>query len=169
MTTTDRKDFYKSRVLPKIHLVKGWARNGLTDKQIASNLNIAESTFYSFLRGHQDMKDLLRSAREDAEIIVENALFKRAIGYRYDEVTRELHKDKDEEFVLGITKKVRKEVQGDVGAQQYWLEHRAPKRWEKNVSPEINPFAVNSMINNLAQLLGNPVGARAVGSEIDDE
>ena len=51
---------------------------------------------------------------------VENALFRRAIGYEYDEVTYE----------CGVeTKRVRKHVVGDVTAQIYWLKNRRPDLW----------------------------------------
>ena len=166
--TTDRKNYWVTKVLPKIHLVRGWARNGLTNDEIASNLGISMTTFYRFAIEHDQMKETLRSAREDAEIIMENALYKRGIGFKYREVTRERRQNEEtEDWEMVITKTVSKNVVGDVGAQTYWLEHRAPRRWEKNVSPEINPDAVNNMINNLAQLLGKPVKPRPVGSEID--
>jgi len=166
--TTDRKDYWVTKVLPKIHLVRGWARNGLTNDEIATNLGIALSTFYRFVENHEQMKETLRSAREDAEVIMENALYKRGLGFKYKEVTRERRKNEEtDDFEMVITKSITKTVMGDVGAQTYWLEHRAPRRWEKNVSPDINPDAVNNMINNLAQLLGKPVTPRAVGSEID--
>ena len=55
---------------------------------------------------------------------VENALLKRALGYKYDEVTQENIKGE-----LVVTKVVTKEVQPDVTAQIFWLKNRKPEEW----------------------------------------
>lgn len=166
-----KKDYWKTRVKPKLEMVTGWARNGATDSQIYMNLGIGETTWYRFLNEHEELSEALRLGREDAEVAVENALFKRAVGYRYNEVYRERKKVLDEdgewtgEWELIVTKKVTKHVQPDVNAQTYWLEHRAPKRWEKNPTPGVDAGIVNEAIQSLAQLLANPVKERAIGSE----
>ncbi|CAI3601335.1 hypothetical protein CNEO2_2630002 [Clostridium neonatale] len=60
------------------------------------------------------------------DIQVENALLKRALGYKYDEVTKELNEDTGE---LEVTKVVTKEVQPDTTAQIFWLKNRKPEDW----------------------------------------
>lgn len=167
--TTDRKNYWVSKVLPRLDLVKGWARYGLTNSQIADNLGIGRSTFGNFAGIHLQLKETLRSAREDAEVLVENALFKRALGYAYREVTRERVWNEDrQDYEMATTKSVTKQVAADVVAIQYWLEHRAPKRWEKVITPDINTSGVNSMIVSLAELISRPVKVRKVGSEEDE-
>ena len=42
------KSKYLTHVEPKLKLIEGWARDGLTDEQIAKNLNIAYSTFKEY-------------------------------------------------------------------------------------------------------------------------
>lgn len=64
----------------------------------------------------------------DAE--VENALYKRAVGYTYNEVTRESVKDQATgEESLQVTKVVTKQVMPDTTAQIFWLKNRRPDRW----------------------------------------
>ena len=61
---------------------------------------------------------------------VENALYKRAVGYTYNEVTRESVKDQATgEESLQVTKVVTKQVMPDTTAQIFWLKNRRPDRW----------------------------------------
>ena len=162
------RDYWVHRVQPKLALVSGWARNGATDSQIYQNLGISETTWYRFLKEHEELNDALVEGRRDAEVLVENALFKRACGYKYKEVTKERKKVFDEDgkwtgqFEFVTVKKVLKEVVPDVGAQQYWLEHRATQRWPKQVLPGIDVGAVTMSLQGLASLLANPVPERKV-------
>lgn len=170
-----RKDYWTDRVEPKLELIEGWARNGLSNQQIALNLGIGETTFYDFVKQHPELNEVLYKGREDAEIYVENALFKRAVGYSHTETTRERQKVFDEdgkwtgEYKMVLTKKVIKHVVPDVDAQKYWLEHRAPKRWERNPMPGVDANAIVATIANLAQLLKNPVPERSIGCEEDEQ
>lgn len=133
--------------------LESWARDGLTDEQIASNMGIGYSTLQTWKSKYQDIQDTLKRGKEVVDIQVENALLKRALGYSYDEVTRERVLDYDQSTgqVVGshmeITKTVKKEVQGDTTAQIFWLKNRRPKQWrdkrDVSVEGEIstnNPF-----------------------------
>lgn len=133
--------------------LESWARDGLTDEQIASNMGIGYSTLQTWKSKYQDIQDTLKSGKEVVDIQVENALLKRALGYSYDEVTRERVLDYDQSTgqVVGshmeITKTVKKEVQGDTTAQIFWLKNRRPEQWrdkrDVSVEGEIstnNPF-----------------------------
>jgi hypothetical protein len=167
----ERKDYWKTRVKPRLEMVEGWARNGLDNQQIAANLGVSDKTFKQLLVDKEELQDRVQAGREWAEVRVENALFKRAIGFKYKEVTRERKKVFDEdgdwtgEWEMVTTKMVLKEQIPDVTAQTYWLEHRAPRRWERNPIPGLDAEAINNQIMGLAQLLAKPVPERAIGSE----
>ena len=133
--------------------LESWARDGLTDEQIASNMGIGYSTLQTWKSKYQDIQDTLKRGKEVVDIQVENALLKRALGYSYDEVTRERVLDYDQSTgqVVGshmeITKTVKKEAQGDTTAQIFWLKNRRPEQWrdkrDVSVEGEIstnNPF-----------------------------
>lgn len=100
-------------------LLEGWARDGLTDEQIAKNMGIATKTLYNWRKAHIPILQALKKGKAVVDFEVENALVKRALGYSYDEVTQEL---RDGE--LTITKIVSKEVAPDVGAAAFWLKNR---------------------------------------------
>lgn len=115
-----RPSKYESHVKPKLNLVEAWARDGLTDEQIANNLNIALSTYYDYKNQYSEFADALRRGKDDVDIEVENALLKRALGYTYEEITYE----------NGVeVKRVVKEVQPDTTAQIFWLKNRRPQSW----------------------------------------
>lgn len=129
-----RKSKYQTHVEPKLLLIEAWARDGLTIDQIAEKLGVASSTFFVYKDKHSELSEALKKGQEVADVMVENSLFKRAIGYTYDEVTKESEKVLDEETgqlntVLVETKRVTKEVQPDTTAQIFWLKNRRPDKW----------------------------------------
>lgn len=111
-------------------MVEGWARDGLTDEQIAANMGIGYSTLQTWKSKYQDIRDTLKRGKEVIDRQVENALLKRALGYRYKETTRELVTDKETGYSeLVVTKIVEKEVVPDTTAQIFWLKNRKPEEW----------------------------------------
>lgn len=115
-------------------LLEGWARDGLTDEQIAHNMGIRAATLYEWKKRFPEISETLKKGKEVIDRHVENALLKRALGYSYDEVTKEIGTTVDDETgevikALVETKRVTKEVQGDVTAQIFWLKNRRPDRW----------------------------------------
>jgi hypothetical protein len=168
------KDYWTDRVKRKLDMVTGWARNGASNEQIALNLGISLTSFDRYRREHEELVNALRLGREDAEICVENAMFKRAIGYKYAETTKQRVRVFDSdgewtgEYEMVTVKKVTKQVEPSVEAQKYWLEHRAPKRWERNPTPLIDTEGVNEAIKSLADLLKNPVQERKIDTEMDN-
>ena len=140
------KDYWRDRVKPKLDMIRGWARKGLSDAQIALNLGIGTTTFGRFKADYEELQDALREGREDAEVVVENALFKSAVGFKYKEVTKERVRIYDDygrwtgEYEEVITKKVLKEQAPNVSAQMYWLTQRFPEKWNKNRAPKNETF-----------------------------
>lgn len=112
---------YKDWITPEaLTLLQGWARDGLTDEQIAGNIGIHVSTLYDWKNNHPEISETLKLGKEVIDRHVENALLKRAMGYQYDEVTIE----------GGVeTKRVTKEVHPDTTAQIFWLKNRRPAEW----------------------------------------
>lgn len=68
-------------------LIEGWARDGLTDEQIAHNIGISRSTLNVWKKRFSDISDTLKSGKEVIDRKVENSLLKRALGYDYVERT----------------------------------------------------------------------------------
>lgn len=115
-------------------LLEAWARNGLTDEQIAKNIGISKQTFYIWKKEYSDFFDALKKGKEIVDIQVENALLKRALGYEYEEIS--------EKFEMGILterKVTKKQVVPDTTAQIFWLKNRKPEEWrdKRNVETKV--------------------------------
>lgn len=116
------------QVKDKLVLVEGWARDGLTDEQIANNLGISKDTFYKYKKNYPDFSDTLKKGKEVVDYEVENALLKRALGYEYTETTKEIKENGNK-----IIKKTTKQVAPDVTAQIFWLKNRKPNKWKDKI------------------------------------
>ena len=68
------------KVKDKLILVEGWARDGLTDEQIADNLRISKDTFYKYKKKYPDFSDSLKKGKEIVDYEVENALLQNALN-----------------------------------------------------------------------------------------
>ena len=109
--------------------LEGWARDGLTDEQIAEMIRVGTRTLYEWKQRYPQISQSLKKGKEVVDRQVENALLKRALGYTYDEVTIE----------DGVeTKRVTKEVVPDTTAQIFWLKNRKPAEWRDKQNIEVS-------------------------------
>ena len=104
-------------------LLEAYARDGLTDEQIAKNLDITPSTLYEWKRRYSEISEALKKGKEVVDIEVENALLKRALGYSYEEKKVEVSEEGTK-----VTKTIN-EVVPDTTAQIFWLKNRRPEQW----------------------------------------
>lgn len=103
-----------------LKLIEAWAKDGLTNEQIAHNMGIHRDTLYRWTNSSADIYDALKRGKEVTDYQVENALLKRALGYEYE--TRRVLNNGDEVIET-------KHVKPDVTAQIYWLKNRKPHVW----------------------------------------
>lgn len=61
--------------------IEGWARDGLTDEQIAYNMGIRRETLYAWKKRFNNITNALKRGKEVVDRQVENALLKRALGF----------------------------------------------------------------------------------------
>lgn len=76
MAKTTYKDWEAEE---KILLLQGWARNGLTNEQIASNMGIGITTLWEWRKKSPKIANALKIGKDEADIQVENALYKAAL------------------------------------------------------------------------------------------
>ena len=60
--------------------IQGWARDGLTDEQIAKNMNIGLTTFYEWKKRYPEFRESLKENKDVVDRKVENALLKNALN-----------------------------------------------------------------------------------------
>lgn len=77
--------------------LEGWARDGLSDKQIAEDkIGVSERTFTDWKKKFSSISSVLKKGKEVVDRQVENALLKRALGYETTERTvKVVPRDKD--------------------------------------------------------------------------
>jgi hypothetical protein len=96
------------------------AKAGYINEDIADSFGMSMGQFNRLLRINPDLKDKLDAAKNDPNSKVEGALFKRALGYKIQEVVKENGKP---------IKVVLKEIAPDPVSCIFWLKNRDPKRW----------------------------------------
>lgn len=104
--------------------LEGWARDGLTDEQIAGNIGINPATLYKWIDKFGEIGKAIKKGKAPVDFQVENAMLKRAMGYDYEEVITEVY-DNGKKHI----RKVKKHMPGDVTAMIFWLKNRKPDKW----------------------------------------
>lgn len=100
--------------------LEGWARDGLTDEQIATNIGIRRETLYDWKKKHPNISNALKKGKEVVDRQVENALLKTALGFHFKE---EMTTPEGE--VVEVTKYHKP----NTTAQIFWLKNRKPADW----------------------------------------
>lgn len=142
-----RKGLYKEWLeADNLIRLEGWARNGLTDEQIAHNIGITTTTLYDWKKKYPQFAEAVKRGKEVVDIMVENALLKSALGYSYDEVVKERIFDYETETSKVVeVKRTTKEVTPNPTSLIFWLKNRQPEKWrdKKNIDAAVevkNPF-----------------------------
>ena len=118
-------------------LLEGWARDGLTDAQLARKMGISCGTLYAWKNKFPEISEALKKGKEVVDIEVENALLKRALGYEYTETMVEHSLD-------GVKRrKTVKFIPPDVTAQIFWLKNRKPETWREKQVVEVSEEALD--------------------------
>jgi len=144
-----RKSKYETHVKPYLHLITQWCKNGSTEAQIYKKLKVGKDGFYDYKKKYKELSEALKIGKDDSDDLVESALYKRAVGYSYDEVREEYDGD-----VLIKKTVVRKQEAPDTTAQIFWLKNRRPDRWRNNDRLEIsnnNTDVHNAVLASLKQ------------------
>lgn len=115
--------------------IEGWARDGLTDKQISHNIGVNEATLNRWKSKYPSIMQALKDGKEVVDRQVENAMLKSALGFMYEEETV---------TNAGEVVTTRKYSKPNVTAQIFWLKNRKPDVWRDKQEQDIN---VKSPIN----------------------
>lgn len=147
---------------------------GHTDEEVAQVLGITEVTINNWKKDEKFLL-ALKKGKQFADEKVEQSLYKRAIGYEYDEVTYEQSKTGG----LGIkltegevsemkhtpttkTKVVTKAVHPDTTAQIFWLKNRKSDEWRDRQDIDINRSYTKKIIHELKGLDAGAIRSLAV-------
>lgn len=121
--------------------LEAWARDGLTDEQLAAKIGITTTTLYDWKNKYPVISEALKRGKEVVDVEVENALLKRAMGYEYTETRTETADDGTVKTIV-----MQKTMPPDTTAQIFWLKNRRSAVWRDKQQVEHStdkPFEVN--------------------------
>lgn len=137
------KGKYITHVKPKLALIKGWARDGLSEKQIAANVNVAYSTFREYKSKYSALSAALKETKEVADYEVVNSLYEQCLGRYVNETKaikcKEVYYDEqgrrcERESIRVVD--VKTYIKPDTLAMAIWVNNRMPDKWKKNSNKE---------------------------------
>ncbi len=120
-------------------LAEGYARQGLTDEQIAHNLGISHDTFYRYMKEHEEFSEAVKRGKRPVDIEVENELLRLCLGFESTDRVVEYYPPSPDGSPPEVksTKLIKKHVAGDIRAIQTWLYNRKPKEWSNRKQIDI--------------------------------
>ena len=119
----ERKAFWLS---PEgLILIAGWRRNGVALTEIAEkNIGVSKTAFWGWYKQSEELRKACSVAKDVADYAVEDALWRRAVGYDYWEEVWDLI-----EGELRLSRKIKKHMPPDPKAIMQWLFNRMPLQW----------------------------------------
>lgn len=151
-----------------LKLIGGWARAGLTEEQIASNMGITRETLRVWKNRFSCISDTIKNSKEKADLEVENALYKSAQGYdTYEETWERQFNTKTKEFEMVLTKRTKKHILPSNTAQIFWLKNRRPDIWRDKVEAKMDTN-VSATTKTIAELIQSPIDTRDLNELIKE-
>lgn len=143
----------------KLTLLEAWARDGLTDEQIAKNIGISRSTLFEWRKKNQDISNALKKGKEVVDIEVENALLKSAKGFWYEEEVVSTKKEviydngkRVKEISEPVVITLSKYKPSETTAAIFWLKNRKPDKWRDKVIDSENEEAITNATDILVKI-----------------
>lgn len=124
-------------------LLEGWARDGLTDKEIAAKIGIHISTFCDWKNKYPQLTETLKSGRKPVASIVENTFFNTKLQPQtVKETTREktIHRDADGN-ITGTTehiKETERYIPADTTAMIFYMKCRMPEKYNDRINVSVD-------------------------------
>ncbi|MEI7708155.1 MAG: hypothetical protein WCI90_07795 [Chlorobium sp.] len=115
-------------------LVEGYAKQGLIEREMALKLGISVTTFEEYKTKIPEFSGAIKRGKEIVDREVEQSLYKRALGYEYEEVKTTT--TEGPAGVTTITSKTTKVMAPDVTAMIFWLKNRKPAEWRDAIRLE---------------------------------
>lgn len=124
-TKTGRRTLYDPDIHPD-H-AKALAMRGFTNKEIAAELKIHESTIQDWIKKYPEFSESIKVGKEPANAKVENAIFKSCVGYFVDEKRAVVVGTGEYATVETVTET--RFIPPSFQSQRYWSKNRMGDRW----------------------------------------
>jgi hypothetical protein len=118
---------------------------GATDKEMADFFGICEATLNNWKENHPEFLESLKKGKIQADSIVSQKLYHRAIGYEHPEIITAAYQGQ-----ITDIKTVTKHYAPDPTAAIFWLKNRQPDKWRDKQELDLGnkdgkPFEVRNM------------------------
>ena len=125
----ERKKFWLSQ--EGLTLISGWRRSGVPLTKIAEDyIGVSRTGFFGWYKESDDLRKACAVSLEVANMSVEEALLRRALGYDYVEQTYDLI-----EGELRLAHEYHRHMPPDTKAILSWLYNRLPNQWRSVQEP----------------------------------
>ena len=128
-------------------LLEQWARDGLTDEQIAEKMGINVATYYRWKDAYSEICEALKKGKEVIDAEIEKALIKAALGYEYTETTVIISPDGTKRG-----QQVTKYAKPDTTALIFWLKNRRPNKWRDKPVTSDDDKAMEKLVSLMSKL-----------------
>lgn len=118
-------DLFDTNIEPNLDLIVAWIRDGLSEKQMAENLGISQSTLKHYKDVLPEFGALFKKTKQRLDLVhMVNAYQRRAEGYTTIEEVKEYKIDKDGNKVLWKIQERERHIPGDARAMENWINLR---------------------------------------------
>lgn len=123
-----RKTKWDTHVKPYLDRIPKWRNQGMTEQQIWDKLKVGTSTAERYKQDYWELREALKNGKEQLIENLEESLFKKAMGYGYEETKTVREKDENgkDKTRIEVTKK---HLPPDTGALAFSLKNLAPEKW----------------------------------------
>lgn len=131
-----------------------WARAGHSQEEIAERMGVSLNVLKRWRMTWPEIDNALNASWEEAVHEVENALYRRALGYEVQETAEETTELADGSIETKTTRRERV-IPGETTAMIFFLKNRAPERWNdrKLVSADVTVKVMEQQAQDLIDVM----------------
>lgn len=154
-----------------LFLISCWSRDGMTLGDMAKRMGISPATMTAWRKKYPEFKKATEEGAEITNYRVEDALYKRCIGFSVKETKTIIYPEVDSNG----SRKVRietteKEILPDVTACLSWLNNKCPDKWKRNRDNFVDPNSDDAKVTiNITRHGDKDVQIKANGVTKEDE
>lgn len=131
---------YNSHVEPHLPSVKRWLVQGKTMEEIADLCDVNADSLYVYMSKYDEFSEMIKKGRAAQNDRVVNALYQKALGYTFDEVTII---EKDGKIVEKKT--IKRHYPASDTAIAIWLNNRLPNEWRQRQVEAPDPSGTDAL------------------------
>lgn len=117
-----------TNVFPRLSEIRNWCMQGKTNEEMSELLGISPDTWYTYMKEHDELNNIVMAGKSVMDHRVENALLKTALGFEYEEIKTIIEEDRNGKKRTRI-EKVKRYMPPNPTAQAFWLKNRKKDEW----------------------------------------